>query len=766
MNRNIQEARVIRSFGKIRVFDRVRSYHDGRILSILCLFICVSSVFWRYLLVWPTPLIFPNSELGTDLAREVWPLARFVVDYVRENGALPLWRPYLLSGAPLIGHPVAPVLYPPYWLIFIFPLALGLNLFIVLHLWWSAVGVYIWLYDHVAVRGVSAIFGALVFSLSPRWIAYVGGGHWSMIAAISWWSWSWLGYSGYRRSRQWRWAILLASSLAAQALTDGRILAINILWLSFWTIGSVKGQHNKLNWLKETVIQWGAVILIAFGLAAAQLFPFFQLIKFSTRNTLTLNEVTYGSLHPLSLLGLFFPSILPFPEWVIYPGVVALLFVLFGLRARRGSGIELKWVIVAVLGFALSLGEYTPLYGWLFKWIPGFSLFRVPARWWIIPLFGLTYFATRGFDMWQSRTSQRDSIRSFLAIWLLFLSIAVIKGLGFIDFPFEVLFAAGALTVFMALILIGKPGWSAYAVIGLFVVDVWWTSSSLLIPQNEQILTESDKVMQFLRAPARRGERSFAPYTGIGANALVNYGLRAADGYDSFQIGAYSELVRRAIGCAFQGYAVTVPPMQSNPRAEMECSNFRPNLRLLKLLNIRFVILPASVRDQAMHLVLFNKNRWVYDIGPGMEKAFGVSRWIVASQANCIDALEKVNTEIEAIVEKELPVGTGGPNLSILSRMEIPDGEAFEVRADIPSLMVRSETWTPGWIALVDGKKVDVMRVDCALQGVWIEAGHHNVRFVYTPTGYLVGRWVSFATVLALISFAGVGRIRGRRSLD
>lgn len=65
-------------------------------------------LFGQYLLTWPTPLIYPVSSLGTDLPREIWPLAYFVKHSLLTTGELPLWRPYLLSGAPIIGHPVAP----------------------------------------------------------------------------------------------------------------------------------------------------------------------------------------------------------------------------------------------------------------------------------------------------------------------------------------------------------------------------------------------------------------------------------------------------------------------------------------------------------------------------------------------------------------------------------------------------------------------------------------------------------------------------------
>ncbi|MCK5054149.1 MAG: hypothetical protein KAR65_07715, partial [Anaerolineales bacterium] len=91
---------------------------------------------WPYIFSWPTPLIYPESSLGTDLPREIWPLANFVKQSLLATGELPLWRPYLLSGAPILGHPVAPIFYPPYWITLILPIALALNINVFLHIFW------------------------------------------------------------------------------------------------------------------------------------------------------------------------------------------------------------------------------------------------------------------------------------------------------------------------------------------------------------------------------------------------------------------------------------------------------------------------------------------------------------------------------------------------------------------------------------------------------------------------------------------------------
>jgi uncharacterized membrane protein YfhO len=82
---------------------------------------------------------------------------------------------------------------------------------------------------------------------------------------------------------------------------------------------------------------------------------------------------------------------------------------------------------------------------------------------------------------------------------------------------------------------------------------------------------------------------------------------------------------------------------------------------------------------------------------------------------------------------------------------------------DAPALLIRSESWAPGWHASVDGQDKEVLRVDCALQGVWLEPGEHTVVFRYQPFGYPLGAWVSAGTLLGMGLWAALGWIVKRK---
>jgi hypothetical protein len=85
-------------------------------------------------------------------------------------------------------------------------------------------------------------------------------------------------------------------------------------------------------------------------------------------------------------------------------------------------------------------------------------------------------------------------------------------------------------------------------------------------------------------------------------------------------------------------------------------------------------------------------------------------------------------------------------------RIEVDDDEYVEIAAHCPEedtaggLVVLADAWYPGWIAEVDDKRVEVLRVDHALRGVRVPPGDHRVRLRYEPASFRLGKRMSLAT--------------------
>jgi uncharacterized membrane protein YfhO len=77
---------------------------------------------------------------------------------------------------------------------------------------------------------------------------------------------------------------------------------------------------------------------------------------------------------------------------------------------------------------------------------------------------------------------------------------------------------------------------------------------------------------------------------------------------------------------------------------------------------------------------------------------------------------------------------------------------------------VLTDTYYPGWVALVDGAPQPVYRGDVLFRVVPIAAGEHTLDMRFEPASVRIGLVVSAAAVIStLVACLAVGRV-GRRS--
>ena len=72
--------------------------------------------------------------------------------------------------------------------------------------------------------------------------------------------------------------------------------------------------------------------------------------------------------------------------------------------------------------------------------------------------------------------------------------------------------------------------------------------------------------------------------------------------------------------------------------------------------------------------------------------------------------------------------------------------------------VVLSDTGWKGWRAYVNGQRVRMSRANSAFLSVHLLPGRHAVRVVYWPTSFVIGRAITFATMLLLLIVAVVRR--------
>jgi hypothetical protein len=113
--------------------------------------------------------------------------------------------------------------------------------------------------------------------------------------------------------------------------------------------------------------------------------------------------------------------------------------------------------------------------------------------------------------------------------------------------------------------------------------------------------------------------------------------------------------------------------------------------------------------------------------------------------------LGRIDIQNEALVTRELGLGKNGegePGKTLILQ-DRPGSIRVMVNANQRALLVVSESHDPGWRALVDGKEVDLLRVNGDFMGCVVERGQHNVLLRFAPAAVRHGLPLSLAGLLA-----------------
>ncbi len=94
-----------------------------------------------------------------------------------------------------------------------------------------------------------------------------------------------------------------------------------------------------------------------------------------------------------------------FSEYVAYFPLAALLLALVGVWAGRQRRSAVAFCLLAVMGLFFALGAANPVYILLVRLVPGFALFRAPARWLALYAFAGAMLAGLGLDALRIRRS-------------------------------------------------------------------------------------------------------------------------------------------------------------------------------------------------------------------------------------------------------------------------------------------------------------------------------------------------------------------------
>lgn len=424
------------------------------------------------------------------------------------EGLLPLWTPHLFMGSPLLAEPQLGTYYPPNWLTL--PLSNApdaVELSVLLHLFWGALGVFV-LFNHLfPTRGVA--WGGLAASITYMFSGNVLGHieQVNQLQGLAWLGWLfWLWHQALASPRKWlipfgmAWGVLFFIGHTQTVFVAGIGLGVYALVYAF----AGTAQRPRLLITGIGIIALAGIIGMV--LSIPQFYPTLELTGMSNRGGggMTPHQATAFSLAPHYLGRALLPNYdgLLYTEYIGYFGIVGILLALFALLSPHESTprhARWTWGAVALLGLVFALGRFNPLYLLLANF-PPFNLFRVPARWLALLALGGAMLAGLGLQSLARGTVPRPRTLGILAgvisalaalAWglpTLFPSLAVtpteIRGASIPTLKTLFLWATTTGIALLGLWWVGR-GHRSFAPVLFFALAIELWGASQVLPMNE-----------------------------------------------------------------------------------------------------------------------------------------------------------------------------------------------------------------------------------------------------------------------------------------
>lgn len=351
-------------------------------------------------------------------------------------GDLPLWTPYVGTGAPFLANFQTGVFYPPHWGFAALPFLEGFNLLVVLH--FLAGALFSWAFarelglDRIPAFAAAATwtFGGYFASLLNLMNALQAAA-WAPAIAFAL-----LRHLDRRSAASW----LLLVAVTLGGLLAGEPQSFLLAGLTATFAAGLRLARRPED--RARLLRWSGGVVVAavlvLGLAAAQLLPTLEFLAESNRGTagLPYGEVSGFALEPIRLLYLLVPPDYGDPQfafgvrsligqggpWLfsIYLGPVWLLLLWFAWRNRERRREVVAWTAVALVGVIVGLGPHTPLFPWLYEHVPPVRSFRFPEKYFFLTAFAASVLAGYGTDaVLRRRSGRADAPAAFLFLGLL-----------------------------------------------------------------------------------------------------------------------------------------------------------------------------------------------------------------------------------------------------------------------------------------------------------------------------------------------------------
>lgn len=480
----------------------------------------------------------------------------------------------------------------------------------------------------------------------------------------------------------------------------------------------------------------------------------------------------------------------------VYVGAFVLMLFILGLFIVKGP---IKWALLAatILSILLSWGHnFMPFTNFFLDYIPMYSKFRTVASILVIAEFTIPLLAMMALKKIVDEPDLLTKKAKFVYISFgltggIALLFALMPTLFFSDFissqeleafksipaeylsPLESNLRSIRESIFTAdcwrsfwIIVIGtlllflykfkklKAEYMVGAIAILCLIDMWQVNKRYL---NDEMFVE--KSVREQAQPMTQTDRQILQDKSLDYRVLnlasntfneneTSYYHKSIGGYHAAKLRRYQELIDAYISPEMQ----KMMPAIAKAGGDMTKVNGDSLFPVLNMLNAKYFIVPL----QANQTVAI-ENPYVYG------NAWFVDKVTYVKNANEeLDALGKLNLRHEAVADTRFQSQLGeSKNQDSTSIVKLtayePNQLTYDVRSATGGIVVFSEIFYPEWTATVDGKPVEIGRVDYVLRALNVDKGHHKVVLTFDPKSVKQTEtvaYLSYGVLLLVVLFA------------
>ena len=685
------------------------------------------------------------------------------------KGNLALWNPHIFSGAPYFGGMQGAQLYPPNWIFLILPLPVAINWSVALHVFAIGAFMFLWMRQR-GLNAPSSFFAGATVMFCGAFFPHVFAGHLPQLCAMTWAPLIFCAIDALFENVRLR-SVLLGMFAIAMQLLAGFPQYV------FYT-AIIAGLYSLLRLLSDWNWRRAVALLSIYPgaalLAAVQLLPAIQTTRETTRGLrLPFGFASMVAFPPENFLTVLAPSFFGemakyWGRWYLWEtslfiGVVAFAFVVYAIiRCERKT--TLPAIIVILVSLLLALGIYTPLFGFLYNWVPGFDRFRSISKFIFLASLFLILLAATGLDrLFRERRIPSAFVIVVFAFgavlgaagwwatqtasWSALMNSIRVSGQSYL-FPqlyTNAEFIAqsqhrAALSLFTAAIVCALLGMilafarrqpkALFGVIGLATVEMFLSAYQTRATSDSATFVNSEEKQFLADHPGDYRIMNVA-----NPNSAMIIGAQDMWGYDATVVRRYAEFMTWTQG--------------GDPNNAMSYVKFT-----------QFDPLFAMVRQQYVFAERAGKLETAEAPAPPMAHLQLISKYRVVEKRDAIfDSLRAADFDPtrEVILESEPDPRPTAAESKSSAEIVASSTDSLTIKADVeqPAILLITDAFTKSWRAVaLPGSaqtRYQLLPANYILRAVPLAAGHHLLRVEYASSAFTIGKWISVLATLAFV---------------